>query len=126
MASENDSELKYRYKFHLPQTSNQSSEYANHQNGGVGSMDPEPATIHVGGSLTQDEIQESMDNLKQKLDVLKSMVESDNHLSAGKKTPTFVDEHILSVVFGVALVAIVSVTIYAFQALYVAVTRKRV
>ena len=91
------------------------------------SSDKRPsASIHMNESnLTKEEIQESMACLKEKLDLLKNMVDSDGGpLLQPKKTPTFIDENILSAIFAVALAAILGATVYAFQGLYVAVSKK--
>lgn len=86
------------------------------------------ATIQMAKDLTnftQEEIEESMACLKEKLDLLKTMVESSGgQILQSKKTPTFIDEHVLSAIFAVALAAILGITVYAFQGLYVAVTKK--
>ncbi|GLV39346.1 uncharacterized protein CBL_13223 [Carabus blaptoides fortunei] len=81
---------------------------------------------------TKENYTESVDELRQRLDTMKRMMaerqitdlEQENarrHQNAGA---SIIDGSFLSVVFGVALVVIITVSIYAFYNLYNAILKK--
>ncbi|XP_044765567.1 uncharacterized protein LOC123321854 [Coccinella septempunctata] len=72
--------------------------------------------------------EESVDELRQRLNVMKKMMAERQYLDQSteqrKSNVGVIDGSFLSMVFGTALVVIITVSIYAFYNLYVAILKK--
>ncbi|XP_045481741.1 uncharacterized protein LOC123685919 [Harmonia axyridis] len=72
--------------------------------------------------------EENVDELRQRLNVMKKMMAERQYLDQStdqrKSNGGVIDGSFLSVVFGTALVVIITVSIYAFYNLYVAILKK--
>lgn len=81
-------------------------------------------------AMVQDKQEETVDELRYRLNAMKKMME-ERQIQQEKMdtlprrlTATIIDGNLLSIVFGVALVVIITVSIYAFYNLYNAILKK--
>jgi Fe2+ transport system protein B len=76
---------------------------------------------------SNDDIPGSIAEVKRRIDQLRSLVDRDKEEGKPEEPAAhhaIIDSNILSVVFGVALVVIFSVAVFAFQSLYAAILKK--
>ncbi|XP_065348313.1 uncharacterized protein LOC135944959 [Cloeon dipterum] len=90
----------------------------------------------VTAGVSDEELTESVEALRQRLDAMKRLMaqneKAQNRAEGGlmgttsdrKNSDSIIDGNFLSVVFGVVLVLIISVSVYAFYNLYFAVLKK--
>lgn len=79
--------------------------------------------------FTEENYPESVDQLRQRLEVMKRMMadrnlDNENARRNQSVSSNIIDGSFLSIVFGIALVVIITVSIYAFYNLYHAILKK--